>query len=181
MANVRSLRLLLELFVLTFLVAAAFSEKSMGFVGQILRERADVAISQKGPDSVKPGETALYTLTVRNAGPRAAGGVLVSDVLPPGVAFDPAQSDPSCVAALGIVTCGKGEDGRGFILRKDETKSFVVAIIIPKDLGCKAVVSNTALVQALGTFDPRDGDNVSIFVLSPSCPTGPGPKLAWRD
>jgi len=48
---------------------------------------ADISVTKSGPASVAPGGTLNYTVVVRNGGPDAAAGVVVTDTLPVGVTF----------------------------------------------------------------------------------------------
>ena len=53
---------------------------------------ADLSISKtSAPDSPVMGQKLTYTLTVANAGPDAAEGVTVTDVLAAGLTFDSAS------------------------------------------------------------------------------------------
>lgn len=53
------------------------------------------------------GSGAIYTVEIANAGPSDATNVRVDTQLPPGVHFEPTQSDSTCAEAEGIVTCGR--------------------------------------------------------------------------
>ncbi|MBN1178689.1 MAG: DUF11 domain-containing protein, partial [Anaerolineae bacterium] len=48
---------------------------------------ADLVVAQAGPSTVLPGQTVTYTIRVHNPGNLAAAGAVVTDALPPGVAF----------------------------------------------------------------------------------------------
>jgi uncharacterized repeat protein (TIGR01451 family) len=56
-------------------------------------------------DPVLTNAPVTYHLSVANAGPSPATGIQVTTALPASVRFDPAQSDPACSAAGGLVTC----------------------------------------------------------------------------
>jgi len=71
---------------------------------------ADLEIQVLGPIQVVPGETTIYTLTVRNDGPAPATGIVLSDVLPQGVTpvlTQPAQ--PWCGRQGRNVSCDLGD------------------------------------------------------------------------
>ncbi len=56
---------------------------------------ADLVITKvDAVDPVQAGSSLLYTITVENRGPSAASDVLVTDTLPFGTTFDPANSSP---------------------------------------------------------------------------------------
>ena len=73
-----------------------------------LTPQADLAIAKTGPASVVAGTNVVYTITVTNAGPSNAEGVVVTDVTPAGLTFVSNTGD--CVTAfpcaLGTVTAG---------------------------------------------------------------------------
>jgi uncharacterized repeat protein (TIGR01451 family) len=71
---------------------------------------ADLAIQIEGPAQIVPGETTLYTLTIRNHGPDPATGLVLTDVLPGGVTprwIRPAQ--PLCQREGRQVSCDLGD------------------------------------------------------------------------
>lgn len=51
-------------------------------------------IIKSGSGTVNRGSNALYTLEVTNLGPDSASGITVTDMVPAGVTYVPAQSDP---------------------------------------------------------------------------------------
>ncbi|MEO1369561.1 MAG: hypothetical protein AAFX50_20465, partial [Acidobacteriota bacterium] len=55
-----------------------------------------------GADPVTAGEPLTYAVTAANAGPDAADGVTVFDVLPDGVGFDAASSSAGCTQPAGL-------------------------------------------------------------------------------
>ena len=82
---------------------------------------ADLSVD-KVPDNspLVAGATVGYTITVTNQGPSDAGGVMLTDVLPTAIAFDPPSSDPACALAAGSVNCTIGT------LPADDTRVFRV-------------------------------------------------------
>jgi uncharacterized repeat protein (TIGR01451 family) len=71
---------------------------------------ADLAIEIPGPVTVAPGETSIYTLTVRNHGPDPATGIVLTDALPAGVIPVWAQSaQPVCGRQERSVSCDVGD------------------------------------------------------------------------
>lgn len=65
-------------------------------------ERADLVVRQTGTARVAVGDTARYTVVVRNDGPSDAAGVIVSDTLPPWLAV--AAASGGGTATGGVVT-----------------------------------------------------------------------------
>jgi large repetitive protein len=107
---------------------------------------ADVSVTgADAPDPVLAGATLVYTLRVRNAGPDAATGVELTDLLSPEVAFvaGEAGQGPGCADADGIVHCAIGN-------LAPESTADVVIEVRPLHEG---VVTNVAAVAAL-EFDP---------------------------
>src|SRR4029077_16951083 len=70
--------------------------------------QADLAITKTGPASVVAGTNVVYTITVTNAGPSSAEGVVVSDATPAGLTFVSNTSDclTAFPCALGTVPMG---------------------------------------------------------------------------
>jgi len=75
----------------------------------ILRPQvADLSVTQTDdPDPVSVGGTVTYTLSVENAGPYDAAGVVVTDLLPAGAGFLGAAG-ADCTHLGGLVTCDIG-------------------------------------------------------------------------
>ena len=70
--------------------------------------QADLAITKTGPASVVAGTNVVYTITVTNAGPSNAEGVVVTDVTPTGLTFVSNTGDCATAfpCALGTVPAG---------------------------------------------------------------------------
>jgi len=71
---------------------------------------ADLAIQVSEPVQIVPGETTIYTLTVRNHGPAPATSILLTDTLPNGLIPVWAQSaQPVCGQQGRSVSCDVGD------------------------------------------------------------------------
>ena len=67
---------------------------------------ADVTVTKVAETATfVAGGDVVYDVTVTNAGPSDATTAALTDVIPLGMTFDPALSDPSCADASGTVTC----------------------------------------------------------------------------
>ena len=89
------------------------------------------------PDPVFLGGSVTYTLTVSNVGPTAATGVVVTNLLPPAVAFVSATSSQgSCVPTGAAVICNLGTVPGG-------TNTTITIIVQPTAFG---VITNVATV-----------------------------------
>ncbi|MGD8968517.1 MAG: DUF11 domain-containing protein, partial [Anaerolineae bacterium] len=70
----------------------------------------DLAIQSPGLVQVVPGETTVYTLTLRNHGPDLATSIVLTDVLPPGLIPLWAQpAHPVCERGETSVSCDAGD------------------------------------------------------------------------
>ncbi|MFO7546145.1 MAG: choice-of-anchor Q domain-containing protein [Trueperaceae bacterium] len=107
---------------------------------------ADLVITKSAPASARVGDTFAYRLNVFNAGPDAAPGVVVSDVLPSEVRFVSAAA--SCAFAAGVVTCDLGTLASG-------ASVDLTIQVLAEEAG---VAVNTAGVAA-GAIDPTPDDN----------------------
>lgn len=76
---------------------------------------ADLSIDKTSPQSeVFVGDNVTYNLTVSNAGPADATGVIVTDALPEGTSFVSASpTQGMCTESSGTVTCELGEIANG--------------------------------------------------------------------
>jgi uncharacterized repeat protein (TIGR01451 family) len=118
------------------------------FVGAV----ADLSIAKTdSADPVITGSTFSYNLTVFNGGPSPASGVVVTDTLPPQVAYSTATSSQgSCSLSTGTVTCNLGTIGSG----SNATVQISVNVTTP----LSEVVVNTASVSS-PTPDPVPANN----------------------
>jgi uncharacterized repeat protein (TIGR01451 family) len=130
-------------------------EFTIPFVGA----QADMSIQKTGPIGRQPtGRDMTYTISVTNSGPDPAGGVIVTDTLPPSVTFVSATpSQGLCAQDSGVVTCELGTLGIG-------ATATIDIVVTPTQAG---TITNTASVAAL-TSDP-DGDNNSDSVDTSVC------------
>jgi uncharacterized repeat protein (TIGR01451 family) len=97
--------------VLRFTDDASDSPQQVTLAGSGIAPTADLGVRvSAAPGSAKVGRTVRYTITISNLGPAAAGGILVSDVLPPQVSFVSASGSmavcaPPSGAAPTVVSC----------------------------------------------------------------------------
>ncbi|WP_106815001.1 DUF7507 domain-containing protein [Microbacterium timonense] len=122
-------------------------------------QSADLRIVKTADAQAVPGSDFGYTLTVTNAGPSVARGVVVSDTLP--AAFALASAPAGCSVAGSTLTCLAG----------DVTVGQEVTVRVEGALDATAIgtVSNTATVSS-ATPDPDPSDNASTVdeVLAPA-------------
>jgi uncharacterized repeat protein (TIGR01451 family) len=115
---------------------------------------ADLSLT-KTVDRATPnvGDTVTYTLTIINAGPDGATGVVLTDLLPAGVSF--AGATPS----QGAYNSGTGVWTVGAIANAASAK-----LAIQAQVTSTAAVSNTAVVSRLDQRDPTPGDTASALI-----------------
>jgi TolB protein len=120
---------------------------------------ADLALGISAtPDLVRSGKPLTYVITVHNAGPSNAQGVVVTDTLPSGARFASVQaSSGSCIApavgATGTLTCNLG-----FLANtKDATAQIVVKVVVKR-----TTLMNTASVTSL-TPDPNPANDAATI------------------
>lgn len=94
------------------------------------------SVVSDGP--LAPGGTVVFGIQVSNAGPSSAAGVVVSDTLPTGLTFVPAQSTASCTANGQVITCALGT------LATTATVEIAATI----DAAQRGSISNTATVSS---------------------------------
>jgi uncharacterized repeat protein (TIGR01451 family)/fimbrial isopeptide formation D2 family protein len=128
---------------------------------------ADLALEKTATtETVKLPSEVAYTLTVSNAGPDAAQGVVVTDPLPAGETY--VGDDAGCTVAGQMVTCGLGE------LASKVIRTIHLRVRVGVSLG-ERTVTNTAEV-ASATADPNLHNNIAAASLR----TGPAAGVPAR-
>ncbi len=115
---------------------------------------ADLSITKSdSPDPVNQGSLLTYSVSVSNAGPSAANGVVVTDTLPAGSTFYSATgSGWSCSHSSGIVTCTLASLNSGAA-----ASAISIKIYPPAQSGA---ISNTATVSST-VVDPNSANNAA--------------------
>lgn len=127
----------------------------------VLARRADLAVTKTAsPDPAVLGGEITYTITVKNNGPDTATGVTVTDTLPAGVTFQPAQSTPGITVSGSTLTFTAAELAAG-------NTATVTVVVTP------AAVGNypNSVAVAANEGDPVPGNNtasVTTAVVAPS-------------
>jgi uncharacterized repeat protein (TIGR01451 family) len=120
-------------------------------------QQADLRLT-KSVDQNHPnvGDAITYTVTLSNAGPDAATGVSISDVLPGGLSFLSATpSQGSYDAAAGTWTVGAVANGA------TQTLQIQARVVSPVSQ------TNTAMVSGADQFDPNTGNNTASVTETP--------------
>ncbi len=126
-----------------------------------LAPSADLSVTKAGPPSVVRGSQFAYTLTVANAGPSDATGVVLSDPTPAGLTF--VSNGIDCATAF---PCALGTIPAG------QTRTVAATFLVPSGYAGPDPVSNTATVSAT-TSDPVAGNGQATATTSVTSPTGP--------
>ena len=115
-----------------------------------VQTRADLSITKTdSPDPVTAGTNLTYTITVDNAGPSDALGVVVSDVVPAGTSFVSATGGGTYNAITSTVTWNLGT-----VAQSDAAD--VLTLVVKVDAGRTTGLSNTASVASSTTRHRRD-------------------------
>jgi uncharacterized repeat protein (TIGR01451 family) len=112
-------------------------------------DQADLSIAKVAdPDPVSPGQELTYTITVSNAGPDDADGVIVDDTLPSGVTLVSVSSSQGGCTSL---PCDLGTIASG-------VTNVTVTVVVQVDQAAAGPLENTAEVSST-TADPDPTDN----------------------
>jgi len=113
---------------------------------------ADLQITKTGPSSVRPGGTAIYTLTVSNAGPSEAVAVTVTDPAPAGLTFVSNTGECTTPFPCDFATLPAGS-----------ARTIVSTFTVPRSAAAPGPIVNTASVTA-STPDPAPANNTATAV-----------------
>jgi uncharacterized repeat protein (TIGR01451 family) len=123
---------------------------------------ADLGLVKSGPSRVVAGGLADWVLAVSNAGPSDASGVVVTDVLPAGLSFVAAGSDPRCVAAGRVVTCAAGDLAAGGV------GSLSIRTLLDPDFAAGSVGNDAAVSSSTPDTDQADNTASAVAAVSTS-------------
>ena len=101
------------------------------------------------------GDTISFTVTLTNAGPDAATGVAVHDLLPAGLTFVSATPAGSYDPVTGVWTVGTVNPGT------PHTLTITATVTSPSPQ------TNTATISTADQFDPQTGNNTSSVTETP--------------
>jgi uncharacterized repeat protein (TIGR01451 family) len=112
---------------------------------------ADLFLSKAdNPDPALITINLTYTLTVANAGPETATGVMLTDTLPMGTTFSSSTTPQgSCTHSMGVVTCDLGT------INAQASVTVTIVVTAPEDPG---PITNMASVS-LNEPDPNPANN----------------------
>ena len=132
----------------------------------VLTPQSDLSIVKSAPAEVGPGAAIPYTLTVANAGPSDATGVVVRDVLPEGTTLASATpTQGTCAAAGATVECALGD------LPAGASAQVVLVVSTAESLAGRAVVNTATVTGNQEDPDPSDGSStVTVRVGVPPVP-----------
>jgi len=114
------------------------------------------------------GTTLLYTATVRNDGSADAMRVIVGALVPAGLTFLPAQSDPNCFLSGSIVYCWNAASRSGFTLNPGESRSFRLSYAVPSSQSCPSSIVHVVITQG-SPADQNTSNNYSRVITGVEC------------
>src|SRR5262249_8606593 len=119
--------------------------------------QADVAVTKTvTPATATVGDTVTYTITAANLGPNQATGVVLTDVLPAGLA------STGSAATQGVYDRGRGEWTVGALLNGASAQLTLTAqVTLP------AEITNLAVKTAENEFDPNTSNDSAAATLRP--------------
>jgi uncharacterized repeat protein (TIGR01451 family) len=125
---------------------------------------ADLSITKAATSSFIVGTTATYSLTVTNAGPQSASGIIrVRDTLPTGLTYSPSTNAGwTCSAAGQVVTCDRATALAAGV-------SSTITLTVTVAAAASPSVNNTATVDC-PTFDPNTANNSSTVTTAVAIP-----------
>jgi uncharacterized repeat protein (TIGR01451 family) len=125
---------------------------------------ADLSVSgSANPNPATVGQNLTYTLTVANAGPDAANGVVLSDPLPAGLTFISAVATQGSCTGTSVVNCSLGTLTSG-------VSATVTITVSPTSVGTPA--NQAAVTSAVA--DPNSANNVATIVVTVVAQSGGG-------
>lgn len=126
-------------------------------------------LSLSGGGSVTPGGLLSYTLTVGTSGPQTATGVVVTTVLPAGLALVSGSSSAGCTQTGQTVSCAVGSLAKG--------ADAVLTLVINPGSAQTANLS-FSVASNNGDLDPNN-DVVAISLSLQPAVAGDGPMPLW--
>lgn len=130
---------------------------------------ADVSINKTGPATVPATANITYNLAIANAGPIAAAGVTVTDILPAGTTFVSAASPQGPCSFTGAVSCSLGT------IANNGSATVTITVASPNSAG---PIVNTATVVST-TPDRNTVDNTSTWTVTVTTPPSVPTLSAW--
>ncbi len=130
-------------------------------------QQADLAMMKTGPSTIERGRVLLYSLWAVHVSGITATNIVVTDPVPAGLTFDPANSSPACTLVANTVRCTASS-----LTHAEDKRGFDVAFFVPTTYQCNGTISNTATVTATQT-DPNSANNTQNppVLTTVTCPT----------
>lgn len=118
-------------------------------------QTADLSIAKvASPEAVSEGDVVVYTITVANGGPDAAGDVTITDPLPAELVSNSMEASQGACNGTSLITCDLGTLASG-----ENGVVTIVATVLVEGASNTATVSGTA-------SDPDTSNNTAAAALA---------------
>jgi uncharacterized repeat protein (TIGR01451 family) len=155
---------LTELDVVVSLGGCSTNANHFVFIETAQGSGADLAVTKSAPPTAQSGAAITYTIGVRNFGPDAASGIVITDTLPAGTTFVSMNTGPwNCTRTNATIQC-TGSAAAGI------NSTITIIVNAPQQSG---IITNTVQI-ASATPDPNATNNAasattSVASTPPSC------------
>lgn len=146
----------------------------------IVVETTDLSISKTVDDPVAPlGATVAFTVTVENLGPAAVTGLVVEDLLPPGLTY---AGHTLVFTGVGSGTYSPGTGLLTGSIQPGDTAVLTIEAVV--DSPDCAPVTNVATIVDLDQTDLTPGNNTASATVAPppescACVEAPDGMISW--
>jgi uncharacterized repeat protein (TIGR01451 family)/LPXTG-motif cell wall-anchored protein len=128
---------------------------------------ANLRTAKTGPATASPGDAIAWTITVSNAGPSNANGVVVRDTVPPPTTGVAAVADTgSCTVTGNDIACPVGT------LTPGASARVAVTGTIPAETAVATMTNQARATSSTEELDPDD-NAMSVVTQIGSSPIGP--------
>ncbi|NOS68053.1 MAG: hypothetical protein HOO67_06890 [Candidatus Peribacteraceae bacterium] len=133
---------------------------------------ADLAVSLDIDPQINRGDNMAEKIGVQNVGSVTVPSATVKQIVPTGLGYNAALSDPACAFNGVSIDCTVAS------LAPGQSKTFVVFLTIPSTWPCDSIVNKQATVTAIGVTDINAANNTASDSFRVTCGGNPPPPAA---